>query len=83
MTLSSVFQPTKPDVRRLSTRALELVLRRLWADAKQELFAPMLCHTCLIHLVRCGTDLAQIARIAGHKRPKNHPLLQFGFVQGW
>ena len=54
--------------RRLSTRAIDLVLRRLGADAKLELSAHVLRHTCLTNLVRRGNDLVLVAEVAGHKR---------------
>lgn len=54
--------------RRLSTRAIDLVLRQLGADAKLELSAHVLRHTCLTNLVRRGNDLVLVAEVAGHKR---------------
>lgn len=54
--------------RRLSTRAIDLVLRQIGADAKLELSAHVLRHTCLTNLVRRGNDLVLVAEVAGHKR---------------
>lgn len=54
--------------RRLSTRAIDLVLRQLGADANLEVSAHILRHTCLSNLVRRGNDLILVAEIAGHKR---------------
>jgi len=53
---------------RLSTRAIDLVIRKLGIDAKLELSAHVLRHTCLTNLVRRGNDLVLVAEIAGHKR---------------
>jgi len=54
--------------RRLSTHAIDLVLRQIGADAKLELSAHVLRHTCLTNLVRRGNDLVLVAEVAGHKR---------------
>src|SRR6266567_6577413 len=54
--------------RRLSTRAIDLVLRQLVREAKVELSAHVLRHTCLTNLVRRGNDLVLVAEVAGHKR---------------
>ena len=54
--------------RRLSTRAIDLVLRQLGRAAKLELSAHVLRHTCLTNLVRRGNDLVLVAEVAGHKR---------------
>lgn len=54
--------------RRLSTRAIDLVLRQLGADANLEVSAHILRHTCLSNLVRRSNDLILVAEIAGHKR---------------
>jgi site-specific recombinase XerD len=54
--------------KRLSTRAIDLIIRRLGVDAKLELSAHVLRHTCLTNLVRHGNDLVLVAEIAGHKR---------------
>lgn len=55
---------------RLSTRALDLVVRRLGEEANLEapLSAHALRHTCMTNLVRAGYDLVLVAEIAGHKR---------------
>ncbi len=54
--------------RRLSTRGIDLIIRRLGVNAKLELSAHILRHTCLTNLVRRGNDLVLVAEIAGHKR---------------
>jgi integrase/recombinase XerC len=54
--------------KRLSTRAIDLVLRQLGREAKLELSAHVLRHTCLTNLVRRGNDLVLVAEVAGHKR---------------
>ena len=53
---------------RLSTRAIDLVVRELGRDAGLALSAHVLRHTCLTALVRNGTDLVLVAKIAGHRR---------------
>jgi site-specific recombinase XerD len=63
---SALFLSTKG--RRLSTRAIDLVLRQLGRDANLELSAHVLRHTCLTNLVRRGNDLVLVAEVAGHKR---------------
>jgi site-specific recombinase XerD len=54
--------------RRLSTRAIDLIVRQLGADANLELSAHILRHTCLTNLVRRGNDLVLVAEVAGHRR---------------
>jgi site-specific recombinase XerD len=53
---------------RLSTRAIDLIIRGLGRDAGVALSAHTLRHTCLTTLVRQGTDLVLVAEIAGHRR---------------
>jgi len=53
---------------RMSARAVDLVLRRLVADAHLELSAHTLRHTCITNLVRSGADVVLVAEIAGHRR---------------
>jgi site-specific recombinase XerD len=53
---------------RLSARAIDLVIRRIGVDARLELSAHVLRHTCLTNLVHGGNDLVLVAEIAGHKR---------------
>jgi site-specific recombinase XerD len=57
-----------PKGARLSARAIDLIIRRIGADARLDLSAHVLRHTCLTRLVRSGTDLVLVAEIAGHKR---------------
>ncbi|MFL5704703.1 MAG: tyrosine-type recombinase/integrase [Ktedonobacteraceae bacterium] len=57
-----------PKGKRLSPRAIDLIIRRIGADAHLELSAHVLRHTCLTNLVRRGNDLVLVAEIAGHKR---------------
>lgn len=54
--------------KRLSPRAIDLIVRHLGGDAGLELSAHILRHTCLSNLVRHGNDLVLVAEIAGHKR---------------
>lgn len=54
--------------KRLSPRAIDLIIRRIGADAHLELSAHVLRHTCLTNLVRRGNDLVLVAEIAGHRR---------------
>ena len=57
-----------PKGKRLSVRSIDLIIRRIGADAHLELSAHVLRHTCLTNLVRRGNDLVLVAEIAGHKR---------------
>lgn len=57
-----------PKGKRLSARSIDLIIRRIGADAHLELSAHILRHTCLTNLVRQGNDLVLVAEIAGHKR---------------
>lgn len=57
-----------PKGARLSARAIDLIIRRIGADARLDLSAHVLRHTCLTRLVRSGTDLVLVAEIAGHER---------------
>lgn len=57
-----------PKGKRLSARSIDLIIRRIGADACLELSAHVLRHTCLTNLVRRGNDLVLVAEIAGHKR---------------
>jgi site-specific recombinase XerD len=57
-----------PKGKRLSARAIDLVIRRIGTDAHLERSAQILRHTCLTNLVRRGNDLVLVAEIAGHKR---------------
>jgi site-specific recombinase XerD len=53
---------------RMSTRAIDLVIRRLAADAGLELSSHILRHTCVTNLIRSGADVVLVAEIAGHRR---------------
>ena len=55
---------------RLSTRAIDLVIRGLARDADLVLSAHTLRHTCLTRLVRGGADVVLVAELAGHRRPE-------------
>jgi site-specific recombinase XerD len=59
-----------PQGRRLSTRAIDHLLRRLGRQAGLALSAHILRHTCLTNLIRRGYDLVLVAEIAGHRRPE-------------
>ena len=54
--------------KRLSARAIDMVLRKLGEEADVILSAHILRHTCITNLVRNGTDLVLVAEIAGHRR---------------
>lgn len=54
--------------RRMSTSALDLIIRKVGQDAGIELSAHVLRHTLLTALVRSGNDLVLVAEIGGHKR---------------
>ena len=54
--------------RRLSARAIDMVVRRLATDAGMEASAHLLRHTCVTNLVRAGTDVVLVAELAGHRR---------------
>lgn len=52
----------------MSPRAVDLVVRRLAADAGLKLSAHVLRHTCVTNLIRSGADVVLVAEIAGHRR---------------
>lgn len=52
----------------MSSRAVDLVIRRLAAEAKLELSAHVLRHTFVTNLVRSGADVVLVAELAGHRR---------------
>lgn len=54
--------------RRMSSRAVDLVVRRLAAEAKLDLSAHVLRHTFVTNLIRSGADVVLVAEIAGHRR---------------
>jgi len=54
--------------RHMSSRAVDLVIRRLAAAAKLELSAHVLRHTFVTNLIRSGADVVLVAEIAGHRR---------------
>ena len=54
--------------KRLSRRAIDLLLRKIGQAAGVTFSAHILRHTCLTNLVRGGNDLVLVAEIAGHKR---------------
>jgi integrase len=59
---------------RMSTRAIDLVIRRLAAEAGLQLSAHVLRHTCVTNLIRSGADVVMVAEIAvapavGHDAP--------------
>lgn len=57
-----------PQGARLSTRAIDLLIRRLATAAQLTLSAHVLRHTCVTTLVRNGNDLVLVAELAGHRR---------------
>jgi integrase/recombinase XerC len=54
--------------RRISARAVDLVIRRLAKDANLELSSHTLRHTAVTNLIRSGADVVMVAEIAGHRR---------------
>ncbi|MGZ6623452.1 MAG: tyrosine-type recombinase/integrase [Solirubrobacteraceae bacterium] len=59
---------TGPQGRRLSPRAVDLVVRTVAARADLQLSAHVLRHSCVTNLVRSGNDLVLVAELAGHRR---------------
>jgi integrase/recombinase XerC len=57
-----------PQGRRLSARAVDLVIRKAAARAGLQLSAHVLRHTCVTNLVRDGNDIVLVAELAGHRR---------------
>jgi integrase/recombinase XerC len=57
-----------PEGRRLSPRAVDLVVRGVGERAGLGLSAHVLRHTCVTNLVRAGNDLVLVAELAGHRR---------------
>jgi integrase/recombinase XerC len=53
---------------RLSTRSIDVVVRKLAKEAGIKLSTHTLRHTCLTNLVRAGHDIVLVAEIAGHRR---------------
>jgi hypothetical protein len=53
---------------RMGARAIDLVIRRLAAEAGLELSAHVLRHTYVTNLIRSGADVVMVAEIAGHRR---------------
>ncbi len=53
---------------RLSTRSIDVIIRKLGHEANLHLSAHQLRHTCLTNLVRTGHDIVLVAEIAGHRR---------------
>ena len=54
--------------RRMTPRAIDLVIRSLGADAGFTLSAHVLRHSFCTNLVRAGHDLVLVAELAGHAR---------------
>ena len=52
----------------LSSRSVDLAVRRVAARARLELSAHVLRHTFVTGLVRAGNDLVLVAGLAGHRR---------------
>ncbi len=52
----------------LSSRSVDLAVRRVAARARLELSAHILRHTFVTGLVRAGNDLVLVAELAGHRR---------------
>src|SRR3954449_371019 len=54
--------------RRLTARAVDLVVRKVARRAGLRLSAHVLRHTCITKLVRAGNDVVLVAELAGHRR---------------
>jgi site-specific recombinase XerD len=54
--------------RRMTARAVDLVIRRLARDAGLSMSAHTLRHTAVTNLIRSGADVVLVAEIAGHRR---------------
>ena len=52
----------------LTARAVDLVIRRIAADAGVSVSAHVLRHTFVTNLVRSGADVVLVAELAGHRR---------------
>jgi integrase/recombinase XerC len=52
----------------MSSRAVDLVVRRLASQAGLELSAHVLRHTFVTNLIRSGADVVLVAELAGHRR---------------
>jgi site-specific recombinase XerC len=59
---------TGPQGRRLSARAVDLVVRSVAQRAGLELSAHTLRHACVTNLVRSGNDIVLVAELAGDRR---------------
>lgn len=57
-----------PQGRRMSTSAIDLIVRKIGHDCGIDLSAHRLRHSCLTNLVRQGSDLVLVAEIGGHRR---------------
>lgn len=57
-----------PQGRRLSPRAVDMVIRNTARGAGLKLSAHVLRHTCVTNLVRGGNDIVLVAELAGHQR---------------
>ncbi len=53
---------------RMTTSALDLIVRKVGHEAGLEISAHVLRHTLVTNLVRKGNDLVLVAEIAGHKK---------------
>ncbi len=54
--------------KRMSSRAVDLVVCRLATAGHAELSAHVLRHTFVTNLIRSGADVVLVAEIAGHRR---------------
>lgn len=53
---------------RLSTQAIDHLIRQLGVESGLHLSSHILRHTCLTRLVRAGVDIVTVAEVAGHSR---------------
>jgi site-specific recombinase XerD len=51
-----------------STRAIDLLLRKLCEEAGVSISAHILRHSCLTNLIRQGNGVVLVAEIAGHRQ---------------
>lgn len=53
---------------RMTSRAIDLIVRHFAKDSGLQLSAHVLRHTCVTNLIRSGADVVVVAEIAGHRR---------------
>jgi site-specific recombinase XerD len=63
----------------LSSRSIDLAVRRVAARARLELSAHVLRHTFVTGLVRAGNDIVLVTELAGHRRLETTRRYSLGF----